>query len=49
MSVDSSLGGGFVYDLEHALGIPVDVSTTSSLSEKFQAAIEKDKELIYER
>lgn len=41
--------GGFVYDLEQKLGIPVDVSTTSSLSEEFRLAIEKDKVLLYER
>ena len=41
--------GGFVYDLEQLIGVPVDVSTTSSLSEDFRASIKKDEVLLYER
>lgn len=41
--------GGFVYDLEQLIGVPVDVSTTPSLSEDFRASIKKDEVLLYER
>lgn len=41
--------GGFAYDMEQALGTPVDVATTGSLSEKFLASIRKDEVLLYER
>lgn len=41
--------GGFIYDLEQLIGVPVDVSTTPSLSEDFLAAIKKDEMLLYER
>lgn len=41
--------GGFVYDLEQLIGVPVDVSTTSSLSDDFLASIKKDEVLLYER
>ncbi len=41
--------GGFIYDLEQLVGVPVDVSTTPSLSEDFLASIKKDEVLLYER
>lgn len=41
--------GGFVYDLEQLIGVPVDVSTTPSLSEDFLASIKNDEVLLYER
>ncbi|MEG1827191.1 MAG: type II toxin-antitoxin system RelB/DinJ family antitoxin [Gordonibacter sp.] len=41
--------GGFVYDLEQALGVPVDVATTTSLSEDFLKTINQDEVLLYER
>lgn len=41
--------GGFIYDLEQLIGVPADVSTTSSLSEDFLASIKKDEVLLYER
>ena len=40
--------GGLLLDLEDALGVPVDLVTTSSLSEKFLAEIQKDEVLLYE-
>lgn len=41
--------GGFVYDLEQQIGVPVDVSTASSAPDALRSAIEKDKALLYER
>ncbi|MEG0302771.1 type II toxin-antitoxin system RelB/DinJ family antitoxin [Gordonibacter sp.] len=41
--------GGFVHDLEQALGVPVDVATTTSLPEDFLRAISQDVMLLYER
>lgn len=41
--------GGFAYDLEKALGVPVDVATTSSLSKEFLESIAEDEVLLYER
>lgn len=41
--------GGFVYDIEQALGVPVDVATTSSLSADFLSNISQDEVLLYER
>ena len=41
--------GGFQYDVQEALGLPVDVATTHSLSEDFLAAIEPEEVLLYER
>ena len=40
--------GGLLLDLEDALGIPVDLVTTGSLSERFLNAIKKDEVLLYE-
>ena len=40
--------GGLLLDLEAALGIPVDLVTTGSLSERFLNAIKKDEVLLYE-
>ena len=40
--------GGLLLDLEDALGVPVDLVTTGSLSERFLAAIQKDEVLLYE-
>ena len=40
--------GGLLLDLEDALGVPVDLVTTGSLSDRFLAAIQKDEVLLYE-
>ena len=40
--------GGLLLDLEEALGVPVDLVTTGSLSESFLASIQKDEVLLYE-
>lgn len=40
--------GGLLLDLEAALGVPVDLVTTGSLSERFLNAIKKDEVLLYE-
>lgn len=40
--------GGLLLDLEAALGIPVDLVTTGSLSERFLNAIKEDEVLLYE-
>ena len=40
--------GGLLLDLEEALGVPVDLVTTGSLSERFLASIQKDEVLLYE-
>ena len=40
--------GGLLLDLEDALGVPVDLIPTSSLSERFLSSIQKDEVLLYE-
>ena len=40
--------GGLLLDLEAALGVPVDLVTTGSLSERFLNTIKKDEVLLYE-
>lgn len=40
--------GGLLLDLEAALGVPVDLVTTGSLSERFLNEIKKDEVLLYE-
>lgn len=40
--------GGLLLDLEDALGVPVDLIPTSSLSERFLSNIRKDEVLLYE-
>lgn len=39
---------GLLTDLEDALGLPVDMLTTSSLDEHFLSAIRNDEVLLYE-
>ena len=39
---------GLLIDLEDALGLPVDMLTTSSLDEHFLSAIRNDEVLLYE-
>lgn len=39
---------GLLIDLEDALGLPVDMLTTSSLDEQFLSAIRNDEVLLYE-
>lgn len=39
---------GLLIDLEEALGLPVDMLTTSSLDEQFLSAIRNDEVLLYE-
>lgn len=39
---------GLLTDLEDALGLPVDLLTTSSLDEAFLSAIKKDEVILYE-
>ena len=40
--------GGLLLDLEDALGVPVDLIPTGSLSERFLSSIQKDEVLLYE-
>ena len=40
--------GGLLLDLEDALGVPVDLVPTGSLSERFLSSIQKDEVLLYE-
>ncbi len=39
---------GLLVDLEDALGVPVDLLTTSSLDERFLSSIQDDEVLLYE-
>lgn len=39
---------GLLVDLEDALGLPVDMLTTTSLDEQFLSAIRNDEVLLYE-
>ena len=40
---------GFYRELEEALGLPVDVITTGSLSEKFRSRISEEEVVLYEQ
>ena len=40
--------GGLLLDLEEALGVPVDLITTGSLTPQFLSSIQNDEVLLYE-